>query len=115
MDEFEKKLKKLQLAEPSEDLQTRIFGIKVQKHHGAFNIFSRRISFGWALSLSTVFLLLGFVFSVFFLKKGTLTSKPGETAVKIQIVETNGSNFMDFTRTSPDFLTGKVSVNIKTN
>jgi len=124
MDSFERKLRSLPLAKPSDSLRDRIFGGSAGQestakrvgpwHPASGVVFGRQIALGWAAVVALVTALAGFVLGN--LSGGVSPQgRAMQSNIEVRIVEaaSDWHNF-DLTTSPTNFLTGDVHVEVET-
>ncbi|MHC4636242.1 MAG: hypothetical protein ACYTBP_04700 [Planctomycetota bacterium] len=107
MDDFERKLKRLQLAEPSQGLKARIFD---QEPRGlrVYDLFRVRVPLAWA-ALFALFMGLAGMYLSDFLRDSALEQQ-GQVKQIYIIQSPSGRNPFDFSEPVGDFMPGELTV-----
>ena len=110
MDDFERRLKMLPLAGPTEGMKRRIFGDRPGRLWFV-EVFRLRIPLGWA----AVFALFAGIAGMF--GSQLVPSKPApplQPTVYVQIIKSpSDRNLFDFTIPAEDFMQGELTVNVQ--
>ena len=111
MDDFELKLKRLQLAGPSEGLKVRIFH---QEPSGPriYDVFRVRVPLAWAALFALFMGLAGMYLSD--LLRGPAPEQQGLVKQIYIIQSPSGRNPFDFSQPVGDFMPGELTVSTKT-
>ena len=118
MDDFERRLKMLPLAGPTEGMKRRIFGDRPgplvfwrrQKRGWFVEVFRRRIPLGWAAAFALLAGIAGMFGSQFL----GLKAPPPQHAVHVQIISAaSDRNIFDFTEPAADFMQGDMTGRIE--
>lgn len=109
MDDFERRLKMLPLAGPTEGMKRRIFGDRPGRLWFV-EVFRRRIPLGWAAAFALLAGIAGMFGSQFLSPKAA----PPQRAVHVQIISAaSDRNIFDFTEPAADFMQGDMTGRIE--
>ena len=116
MNDFELRLKELNLRKPSEALRQKIFGAHKQHQHTKF-LFRYRISLAWAAIFWFIAGIIGFLIASFTLHSFSTRTTAARDTVKVQIIyqQTETQPVFDFSEPSNDIFPGTLDVRIKSN
>lgn len=116
MNDFELRLKELNLRNPSEELREKIFGTYTGQRHTR-SVFRYRIALAWAAIFWIVAGVMGFMLGTFTLHWIKSDRTVAKDTVKVQIIyqQTATQPVFDFSEPSNDILPGTLDVSIKSN
>ncbi len=110
MDDFERRLKMLPLAGPTEGMKRRIFGDRPGRLWFV-EVFRRRIPLGWAAAFALLTGIAGMFGSQPWKTRAAPLLKP---VVHVQIIKSpSDRNLFDFTEPAADWMPGELSVNVQ--